>query len=195
MVLVLNSPPILWMIISWLIHIFHKSTTKQFLATTWQTITQALWLGDICHKCISEYSCFIVFTIICTLIKIALQCAWLPITGLLWWYRFLKNIIDDPSGRSIMDIFRTPYKGYPQQHINKERMRHSEVHRFYRKSTSEPWKWRGQRKKRFIPPLFPLPDSRKRHPRPFRKRFPGTSRSTPMPSCFIPINHKDNKKR
>ena len=158
MVLVLNSPTKLWMIISWLIHIFYKSTTQRFLVTTRQTTTQALWLGQTGFKCISEYTCFMVFTIICTLIKIALQCAWLLITGLLWWYRFYKNIIDDPSGRSITDIFRSPHKGYP-------------------------------------PPLFPLPNSRKRHPRPFRKRFPGISRTTPMPSCFIPINHRENKKK
>ena len=34
MVLVLNSPTKLWMIISWLIHIFYKSTTQRFLVTT-----------------------------------------------------------------------------------------------------------------------------------------------------------------
>ena len=177
MVLVLNSPPILWMSLSWFVHHLYKST-KQFLTITRQTITQVHRLGPFGFNCISEYSCFMICTIICSLLKIALQCAWLPITGLLWWFRFYKNIIDDPSGRPIMDIFGLPHKYYPQQHINDERKRHSSLG-----------------KERFLPSLFPVPDSRKRHPRPFRKRFPGTPRSAPMPSCFLTINHRENRKR
>ena len=58
----------------------------------------------------------------------------LPATGLLWWYKFYSNILDDLNGRSITAILKNPNTGN-------------------------------------------FPNSRKRHPRPFWKRFLGSPNS------------------
>jgi hypothetical protein len=190
MVLLINSPDLPWMLLCWFIRLPYKSTTIQIISTTTNKISQAARIGPSGYECISEYTCFVVFTAICFILKIVMQCAWLPITGLLWWYRFYRNIIDDASGRSIMDIFRSPNQdiiqdihrslGNPQQHINEEKKQ------LYTKL------WRCFTKD---PLQLPLPENRKRHPRPFRKRFPGTPGSAQIPSCFLPIDHRENRKK
>ena len=35
----------------------------------------------------------------------------LPATGLLWWYKFYRNILDDLNGRSITAILKNPNTG------------------------------------------------------------------------------------
>ena len=37
-----------------------------------------------------------------------MQIAWLPTAGLTWWLIFYRNIIKDPDGRTITDIFQQP---------------------------------------------------------------------------------------
>ena len=192
MVLVLNSPLILWQYLSWIIHSTSltkiKQTIKYIAATTWQLIYQAIMLGPISYAFICEYTTFLAFTFGCIPFKAVLQMVWLPTVGLLWWFNLYHNLLNDSDGRSMMTIFRNPTAGYPQDHINEERKRHSETHRFYRKSSSKPWKWRCQRKEQFIPPLYSLLTRRKRHSRAYMKSFPGTKRTAPIPTCFLP-NH------
>ena len=33
---------------------------------------------------------------------------WIPMSGLLWWYRFYKNMLEDSDGRSLLEIFSNP---------------------------------------------------------------------------------------
>ena len=45
-------------------------------------------------------------------------------------------------------------------------------------------------------PLFPLENNKKRrHPRPFRKMFPEIKQTAPLPTSFLSINHRENRKR
>ena len=228
MVLVLNSPTIIFGILLWLQYRIASCVSKSKSMTTQtttktttrtkrfpdgqlnkhkrrvcvQTKTTNDFLRIFFHTCWSmrmkfqcavgiafQYIAFLVFTLICIPLKAALQMVWLPIIGLLWWFNFFRNLLDDPDGQTIMTIFKNPSTGFPQNHINEERKRHTEVHRFHRKSNSEPSIWRGKRKKRFIPPPFTLPLSRKRHPRAYMKCFPGTKRTASIPACFLPIDH------
>ena len=92
------------------------------------------------------------FTLTYAILKTTLHAVWLPATGLLWWFKFYRNIIDDSNGRSIIAIFKNPNAGY-------------------------------------------FPDSRKRHPRPYRKRFPGSKRTAALPTCFLPVDHRENEDR
>jgi hypothetical protein len=90
------------------------------------------------------------FTLIYAILKTALHAVWLPATGLLWWFKFYRNITDDSNGRSIIAIIKNPNAGY-------------------------------------------FPNSRKRHPRPYRKRFPGSKRTTALPTCFLPVDFQENE--
>ena len=150
-------------------------------------IFRCMWIG---FECAAEYVTMIVITLICTILKAVLQIAWLPVVGLLWWFNFYRNLINDPNGRPLLEIFRCPESGY-YRYVGPKRPRHS-VKR---------WKdsngiWHQQEKPRFIAPLFPLENNKKRrHPRPFRKMFPGIKRSAPLPTCYLPINHRENRKR
>ena len=45
------------------------------------------------------------------------------------------------------------------------------------------------------PHEFLLPQDRKRNPHSYMDRFPGTPRAEPMPTCFNPINHRENRRK
>lgn len=134
---------------------------------------RCMWIGFVCA---AEYVAMIAITLICTILKAVLQIAWLPIVGLLWWFNFYRNLINDPTGRSLFEILQHPESGY------------------YRYVSAKQTKHLG--KPSFKAPLFPIENNRKkRHPRAFRKTFPGIKRTAPLPTCFLPINHRENRKR
>ena len=178
MVLVLNSPQDLWPMLSWLyqIYISTKSKLRSFISITWQAISQVCRQGPTCFECVSEYAFMLVFTLMCTMLKAALQIVWLPVVGLLWWFNFYKNLINDPIGRPLHEIFNSPESGYDKSMDNKQ--------------PKQLVKRQKDDKPVFMAPLFPLKNnSKRRHPRPFRRLFPGTKPSTCLPTCFLPINH------
>ena len=126
MVLVLNSPFIIWSILIWIAYQFsiYKSKAQKFIVTSWQTIAHVSQHVPTAFECACEYIFFVIFTLICVMIKAVLNVTWLPITGLLWWYRFYRNLIDDANGRLIFAIFANPRSGFPHAHINEERKCH-----------------------------------------------------------------------
>ena len=106
MVLVLNSPSILWNIICWIVNIFQSLPIQQYGMITRQAITQVVEHSPFAFRCMSEYIFFIMFTLIYAILKTALHVVWLPATGLLWWFKFYCNTIDDANGRSILQSSR-----------------------------------------------------------------------------------------
>ena len=150
MVLVLNSPSILWNIICWIVKISQSLAIQHYVMITRQAIIQVVEHSPFAFRCMSEYIFFIMFTLIYAIVKTVLHAAWLPATGLLWWFKFYRNITDDSNGRSIIAIIKNPNAGY-------------------------------------------FPNSRKRHPRPYRKRFPGSKRTAALPTCFLPVDFRENE--
>ena len=141
-----------------------------------------MWLG---FECAAEYVAMIAITLICTILKAVLQIAWLPIVGLLWWFNFYRNLINDPSGRPLIEIIQHPESGY-YRGLGAKRARHL----MKRRKDSNGICWHQDVKPRFMAPLFPLENNKKRrHSRPFRKMFPGIKRTAPLPTCFLSINH------
>ena len=50
-------------------------------------------------KYVSKYTLFMAYTLLCMALKTIILPVWMPISGLLWWYRFYKNMIDDANGQ------------------------------------------------------------------------------------------------
>ena len=66
---------------------------------------------------------------------------WTPISGLIWWYIFYKNIIEDADGRSRLEIFRNPNTEHPHEFLlpqERKRNPHSHRDRFPGTSRVEP---------------------------------------------------------
>ena len=172
----------------WIIYLpfQYKSKAQNFIAITWQTISQVFWHGPTAFECASEYAFMLVFTLIGLVIKAALQMVWLPIVGLLWWFNFYKNLINDPTGRPLWEILQSPGSGYPRS-VGPTRSRHG-VKRWKKNG-----QWFQQTKLPFRAPCFPLENNRKRrHPKPFRKQFPGIKPLAPLPTCYLPMDHREN---
>ena len=60
-------------------------------------------------------------------LQAALYYAWLPFVGLIWWYRFTYNLINDPDRHSVHDILKYPrctqdpkFSGRHSRTINKQ---------------------------------------------------------------------------
>ena len=104
MVLVLQSPATYWSILCRL----HQVNYLHHASTTWQAINQVQQDAPIFFGCFSEYAFFVLLTIILTTIKTASQLAWLPIIGLILLLEVLHDIIKDPDGRSLSQIFWQP---------------------------------------------------------------------------------------
>ena len=48
-------------------------------------------------------------------LKTIIFSVWMPISGLLWWYKYCKNVLDDADGQSLLDILNNPNTGYPHE--------------------------------------------------------------------------------
>ena len=59
-------------------------------------------------ECVSKYTFFTAYTLLCMDLKAMILPVWTPISGLIWWYSFYKNILEDADGRSLLEIFRNP---------------------------------------------------------------------------------------
>ena len=54
---------------------------------------------------------------------------WTPISGLLWWFFFNKNILEDTDGRSLLEIFRNPNAEHTHElFLPQERKRNPHSH-------------------------------------------------------------------
>ena len=54
---------------------------------------------------------------LCMALKTIILPVWMPIGGLLCWYIFYKNILEDADGRSLLEIFRNPNTGHPHEFL------------------------------------------------------------------------------
>ena len=117
MVLVINSSQILWTYICWITNLLSNSNGKQYATITWQTMKKGSQLFPSAFECVSEYTLFIAFTMICMVLNTIILAMWMPISGLLWWYKFYKNVLDDADGRSLLDILNNPTTGYPHKFL------------------------------------------------------------------------------
>ena len=82
---------------------------------------------------------------------------WTPIRGLIWWYSFYKNILEDADGKSLLEIFSNPNTEHPHEFLllqERKRNPHSHRDRFPGTSRVEPMptcfnliNHRGNRKK------------------------------------------------
>ena len=110
--LILQSPAIILRCLIRIINLPRNPTIKKYtlaVSTYPQILKQIKWIFYICFESISEYIFSIIFTTICLSLQAALNCAWLPFVGLIWWYRFTHNLITDPKGRSFHDIIKYPW--------------------------------------------------------------------------------------
>ena len=106
------------------------------------------------------------FTILCVCLKAVIHCAWLPFIGLLWWYRFTYNLINDLDGRTIYDIFE-------------ESSYSSDIYRQWLPSD----------------PLFYKNSSPlNRYSRSIKRQYPGIKHTTTIPASMTPFDHRRIKK-
>ena len=66
-------------------------------------------------KCVSNYIFFVAYTLLCIYLKTIILPVWMPISGLLWWYSFYKNMLEDANGQSLLGIFSNPNTIYPHE--------------------------------------------------------------------------------
>ena len=110
MVLVLFNPPTqtLWPLLCGFITKLYKFPTKQKAIQTQRSASRFFDDVPVYFEFFSEYAFFLMLTFVCMTIKIIIQVPWIPVSGLIWWYKFFHNIIHDPGGRSIRQIFKEP---------------------------------------------------------------------------------------
>ena len=191
MVLVINSPNIIWSILTRTIYNFtnHNPKAQNFIATTWQMIIQVFQHGPFIFECASKYASMLIFTLMCLLINAALQMLWLPIVGLLWWFNFYKNLINNPTGWPLCEIWRSPDSGNPIS-VGATWLRHG-----VKRCRENDYRFQKM-KLPFLAPRFPFENnSKRRHPKPFQKQFPGIKPSASLPTCYLPIDHRENQKK
>ena len=54
---------------------------------------------------------------LCMDLKTIILPVWMPISGLLWWYRFYQNMLEDADGRSLLEILSNPNTGHPNEFL------------------------------------------------------------------------------
>ena len=117
MVLVINSPQVIWKYIFWMTTLLSKTNGRQNATIIWQSMKKGLQICPSAFGCVSEYTLFIAYTMLCMALKTVILPVWTPISGLLWWYSFYKNIPEDSDGRSLLEIFRNPNTGHPHEFL------------------------------------------------------------------------------
>ena len=107
-VLVFNSPSTLYFYLCNIISIIYNLPFKSRASRACQRTQAILAVAPTFFQCGCEYAFFLAFTFICIASQITLHVAWCPIIGLQWWYIFFRNLLYDPGGRSIWQIFCDP---------------------------------------------------------------------------------------
>ena len=77
-----------------------------------QTMNKGLQICPSAFEYVSKYTFFVAYTLLCMLLKTMILPVWKPIRGLIRWYSFYKNILEDADGHSLLEIFRNPNKEY-----------------------------------------------------------------------------------
>ena len=111
MVLVNNSPQVIWTYLFWMTTLLSKKNRRQNATIIWQTMKKSLQICPSAFECVSEYTFFIAYTLLCMVLKTMILPVWTTTSGLIWWYSFYKNILEVADGRSLLEIFRNPNTG------------------------------------------------------------------------------------
>ena len=141
MVLVINYPQVIWTYLCWMTTLLSKRNRRQNATIIWQTMKKGLQICPSALECVSKYTFFVVYTLLCMALKTMILPVWTPISGLIWWYSFYKNILEDADGRSILEIFCNPNTEHPHESIlpqERKRNPHSHMDRFPGTSRAEP---------------------------------------------------------
>ena len=117
MVLVINSPQVIWTFLCWMTTLLSKTNGRQNATIIWQTMKKGLQICPSAFECVSEYKFFIAYTLLCMSLKTMILPVWTLISGLIWWYSFYKNILEDADGRSLLEIFRNPNTEHPHEFL------------------------------------------------------------------------------
>ena len=62
-------------------------------------------------ECVSKYIFFISYNLLCMALKTIILPVWMPISGLLWWYRFLKIFLKMPMDNHSLKYSAIPIGG------------------------------------------------------------------------------------
>ena len=173
MVLVFNSPHLLWIPLCGIASSIYNISIKSHAARAVHRIQAFSTYSSTIFEFGSEYAFFLVFTAMCFLLKIAIEVVWLPIGGLAWWYHFYINLLHDPGGRSLRQIFRDPdpIAIYPAIQDTIGEIIRSEDHVHFAQPTPQ-----------VTPSLRRIP--RKRMCSPRRGTYLGTTYQVPLSSYF-----------
>ena len=96
MVLVINSPQVIWTYLCWMTTLLSKTNGQKNATIIWQTMKKGLQICPAALKCVSEYTFFISYTLLCMLLKTMILPVWTPMSGLIWWYSFIKIFFKMP---------------------------------------------------------------------------------------------------
>ena len=116
-VLVINSPQLIWTYLCWMTTLLSKTNRRQNSTKIWQTMKKSLQLCLSAFECVSGYTFFIAYTMLCMALKTMIPPVWTPISDLIFWYSFYKNILEDADGRSLLEIFRNPNTDHPHEFL------------------------------------------------------------------------------
>ena len=101
MMLFINSPQVIWTYLFWMTTLISKTIGRQNATIIWQKMKKGLQICPSEFECVSEYTFFTAYTLLCVALKKMILPVWTPISGLLWWYSFykifLKMSMDDRS--------------------------------------------------------------------------------------------------
>ena len=108
MVLFINPPQVIWTYLCWMTTLLPKTNGQPNATIIWQAMNKGLQICPSEFGCVSKYTFFIAYTLFCMDLKTMILPVWTPISGLIWWHSFYKNILEDADGRSLLEIFRNP---------------------------------------------------------------------------------------
>ena len=117
MVLFINPPQVIWTYLCWMTTLLSKTNGQKNATIIWQTMKKGLQICPSAFECVSEYTFFIAYTLLCMAIKTRILPVWTPISGLIWWYSFYKNILEYADGRSLLEIFRNSNTEHPHEFL------------------------------------------------------------------------------
>ena len=117
MVLVIYPTQVICTYLCWITTLLSKTNGWQNATIICQTMKKGLQICPSAFELVSKYTFFIACTMLCTVLKTMILPEWTPISGLLWWYIFYKNILENADGRSLLEIFRNPNTGYQHEFL------------------------------------------------------------------------------
>ena len=113
MVLVINSPHVIWTYLCWMTTLLSKINGQQNSTKFWQTMKKGLQICPSASEGVGEYTLFIAYTLLCMALTTMILPAWKPISGLLWWYGFIKIFLKMP-----MEDHSLKYSAIPIRNIH-----------------------------------------------------------------------------